>query len=40
MGKFGLILAKNYASLYLRIGSKSFFQTLQHDREQKAQKNH
>ena len=30
----GLIVAQNYTSLYLRIHSKKFFQTLQHDRVQ------
>ena len=34
MGNFGLIVAKNYASLYFRICTKDFFQTLHYDRAQ------
>lgn len=39
-GNFGLILAQNYASLYLRICYKDFFQTLLHDRAQEADEVH
>ena len=40
MGNFGLIVAQHYTGLYLRICSKGFFQTLQPDRVQKADKIH
>ena len=40
MGNFDTIVAKNYASLYLKIRSKDFFQTLLHNRAQQVDKNH
>ena len=40
MGNFGLNMAQNCASLYLRMHSKDFFQTLQYDKAQLIDVNH
>ena len=39
MGNFGPIVVQNYASLYLMMCSKDFFQFLQHDKARLVDKN-
>lgn len=39
MGNFGPIVVQNYASQYLRMCSKDFFQFLQHDKARLVDKN-
>ena len=39
MGSFGPIVSKIYVSLHHKIRSKDYFQTSQHDRAQKVEKN-